>query len=265
MSSMNGPTEKIIRLGFTVIELLAAVLVIATLLAIVIPALASSRRTGTAIKCLTHARSSGIAIFAYQADFKDVFPFQATSLADPSFDNGGLALPYFYQAQHWPLAAKGYLCGQSYCQTQLCPGTATFQREYFTPGNDTGYPESYVFPSDYWLSFTFFTEAARWRAGADPNDLALRRPVRLTEVANPSQKGMLLEVRAYHLQGDQNGAASTISVFAPEGQRKAYTNIFVDGHGAQLVISSMNPGLNVAGAPTPVLTTENGFLGRDVP
>lgn len=262
---MIGPSARKNLLGFTMLELLVCILVIAALLAILLPALASSRRAGTALKCLSNARSSGLAIFAYQSDFKDVFPFQATALADPSFENGGLELPYFYQAQHWPLAAKGYLCGQSYCPTQRCPGTAAYDREYFKPGNDTGYPESYVFPSDYWLSFTFFTDPARWRAGADPNDLTLRRPVRLTEVASPSQKGMLLEVRAYHLSGDQNGPAATISVFSPEGQNKAYTNVFVDGHGAQLVISTMIPGFNVAAAPVPVLTTENGFLGRDVP
>ncbi|QDV91182.1 hypothetical protein RAS2_22720 [Phycisphaerae bacterium RAS2] len=56
------------RAAFTLLELLVAIAIIATLLALLLPALGSARSEGTKVKCLAHLRELGIALSMYSND-----------------------------------------------------------------------------------------------------------------------------------------------------------------------------------------------------
>jgi prepilin-type N-terminal cleavage/methylation domain-containing protein len=62
------------RNAFTLIELLVVISIIALLIAILLPALASAREAGRASACLSQLRQNGIATAAYVTDFRDALP-----------------------------------------------------------------------------------------------------------------------------------------------------------------------------------------------
>jgi prepilin-type N-terminal cleavage/methylation domain-containing protein len=58
------------RRAFTLIELLVVIAVIALLISILLPALASARESGKAIVCLSNMRNIGIGLVSYAQDYK---------------------------------------------------------------------------------------------------------------------------------------------------------------------------------------------------
>jgi prepilin-type N-terminal cleavage/methylation domain-containing protein len=60
--------------AFTLIELLVVISIISLLIAVLLPALASARKSGHAISCASSLRQIGIAGFAYTNDFDGYFP-----------------------------------------------------------------------------------------------------------------------------------------------------------------------------------------------
>jgi prepilin-type N-terminal cleavage/methylation domain-containing protein/prepilin-type processing-associated H-X9-DG protein len=63
--------------GFTLIELLVVISVISLLIAILMPALAASRKSGNRIKCMSTVRQIGLGFGMYTTDFKDSYPITA--------------------------------------------------------------------------------------------------------------------------------------------------------------------------------------------
>ena len=62
------------RRAFTLIELLVVISIIALLIAILLPALGTARKTTRQIQCLSNARQLGFGLFAFAADNKQDMP-----------------------------------------------------------------------------------------------------------------------------------------------------------------------------------------------
>ena len=65
----NPSAQKPIR-GFSLIELLVVISIIALLIALLLPSLASSRRLSIQLLCSSNLRQLGLAFFAYDLDYK---------------------------------------------------------------------------------------------------------------------------------------------------------------------------------------------------
>lgn len=79
--------SRCIKSAFTLIELLVVISIIALLIGILLPALASAREAGLASACLSNLRQTGIALMIYTEDFKGLYPSAFNNHQAPSNSN----------------------------------------------------------------------------------------------------------------------------------------------------------------------------------
>ncbi|MFN7019734.1 MAG: prepilin-type N-terminal cleavage/methylation domain-containing protein [Phycisphaerales bacterium] len=77
MRRRTAPATPDRPLGFTLVELLVAIAVIALLIGILLPALSGARATSRRVACLSNQRQLGLALQMYVSDAKDWTPREA--------------------------------------------------------------------------------------------------------------------------------------------------------------------------------------------
>lgn len=88
--------------GFTLVELLVVIGIIAVLIAILLPALNAARQQAKVVECAAYLRQIGIATHSYAADNRGHIP-------PPRFDNGSRSYNYLYnysQVNAWPVGTE---------------------------------------------------------------------------------------------------------------------------------------------------------------
>jgi prepilin-type N-terminal cleavage/methylation domain-containing protein/prepilin-type processing-associated H-X9-DG protein len=79
MAASSVPAVPTRRAGFTLVELLVVIGIIALLISILLPAMSAAREQGNAIKCLSNVRQLGGAFILYADENKGKLPFPTAS------------------------------------------------------------------------------------------------------------------------------------------------------------------------------------------
>jgi len=248
----NGRSTALSRGGFTLIEALLVIAIIAILVALTLPALSKSRGAATKSRELHLGRQLGLALSAYAAEHRDSFPFFARRRdpLGPITIRGFRVSGRFFQHQRWFWASA------------VVPEYFGADRSIIEPNgradylqNTLGYPE-FIIASNYQITSNAFASADFWRdgpAGAAPwLNLDYLVPTRHSHLAFPSQKALI-----FLGIGGSAGEPSDRLNFVGLGDNSAR---IVDRNSLDPDNAVQRP-WGVAGLP--LEATRNGFAGRD--
>lgn len=223
MSSSRPSTRR--RPAFTLIELLVVIAIIALLIAILLPALAETRRAGQNAVSLSNLRQLTTAIAAYGSENKDalVNPFDSRmstlygggnlwcyiitrrsqnagaggAIWSWRFDDAGYASEMF--AAHWASLLMDYIApGQLRSRVQFAPGDKTVLTRFASYGttdlDNIIWDGSYLYSPTMWLSPDRFKNATTSALNSDDaSGRANWRRNRYDDVVSPQAKVMLWE------------------------------------------------------------------------
>ena len=208
------------RPGFTLVELLVVIGIIALLVSILLPALGKAREQGNAIKCLSNLRQLGIAFVGYTNESRGYYPFHA--------DIGGI------NREDWIY----WQAGRDISESAVARHVGSADRAVFRCPSDDPLNRPRVLTEPYRYSYTF----NYLFASNGPNRL------KSTAVRNATDKVLLVEEDEHSLD-DGNWhpqlVGSTVENFlaARHDRRPAKDGVgrddnrrgnaaFADGHGA---------------------------------
>jgi prepilin-type N-terminal cleavage/methylation domain-containing protein/prepilin-type processing-associated H-X9-DG protein len=164
--------------GFTLVELLVVISIIALLIAVLLPALSKARLAAQSVACLSNLRQQGVAAGVYFAENKDRFPVQYSALSGGTYGN---SLDFAIQSLAYIMNGTSLIDNNAITATKglLCPSAV---RPNWTYGN-YGFNNA----NAGWASaFEPGTGLPRHNLGA-PGD-GLRRGARFGDVVEPSRK-----------------------------------------------------------------------------
>ena len=239
--------------GFTVVELVLVIALVAVLVSLTLPTLAGVRSRARETVSLSNLRSHGSAFAMYASDWDDVWPYitdpDATSNSFLIPGEGVVSISYFGVYAYWTLGLYADYYGGDW-------SSPTFN----VPGSETQGPIS-----SYWYGSVFLTRPDYWRTLTRRDDRSQWSPTRVDEVLYPSDKGLLLEQ-----------TSRPVAFFNPNAGANAYRRIgLVDASATSISESQLRQpianGTGITpGAPNgglvrgmPVLHTVDGVRGRD--
>jgi len=170
-SSTSHIADRTSHIGFTLVELLVVVAIIALLIAILLPSLNKAREAGRSVVCMTHLKQIGQAVIMYAGENNQTLPYGCASFPDGgwlSFDD--LLNPYLggtldLDKQRTNHYLKGNAEKIFLCPSDRLPPKWNVRRSYSLCRN-----------YDRGVAYADFT-----------GDLPLVKTVRLSEIAGPSE------------------------------------------------------------------------------
>jgi len=235
--------------GFTLIEILVSIGVLAILIAILASALAAATTRGREVVTLSNMRQLS-ATFEQYVQVYGAYPYAprgAQFVVSPP-ESGEISIiepPYWDLDVYWTALMHDIAPWPEHFKTWVGPGAVENEEEPWIRGSLTGVPS-------YRLSHTFFARPRLW-APAERDDAAFYREVSPNDVHHPSAKGMLWDAELTHLNADAS---------ADRDQRAI---AFADGHVAVRRMSQASPPPEIPFKPDtlPVQDTPDGARGVD--
>ena len=238
--------------GFTLIELLVVIAIIALLVGILLPALASARRTARNAVSLMNLRSLGTLIATYAAEHKDSFvnPFDTKAPVpwtaviarhnstggaatywsfDQGFDSGRVTERFAY---HWSSLVMNYLSdGQLASRIQFAPSDDGLRHRIPIDQIISG---SWLYEGSYWVSPTTWLSPKRYESATHfaltSSHSSLLRRNRMDEPPFPQAKVMLFERMDFTRRKRINAAGQRVDGAPSWNNPEAETRfVLVDG------------------------------------
>jgi prepilin-type N-terminal cleavage/methylation domain-containing protein/prepilin-type processing-associated H-X9-DG protein len=221
--------------GFTLVELLVVIGIIALLIAVLMPALRKAREAALTTQCLSNQRQNGLAVQQYVHDYKGFLPpyrlFKATTPAVPYHPYFFQYLPAMYQREE--------------NRTMMCPADLFYETQY--GGMRGPYPRLNSGRLDVFYSFAMNRgvphKANPIYIGGIPAEHF--NPGILSKIREPAQ------FQIYHETGSAAMDAYTTSFYGPgffrfdHAGKKRMTVLFADGHSELKGPAEMLPGMPV--------------------
>ena len=134
------------RNAFTLIELLVVISIISLLISILLPALASARKSAEAVSCLSNLRQQGIGWQMYTTDHKEMMVRALGATIEDnapgwysSISNSGLGKPYAYFLRDYlatyDASSVSGTAGIYFCPTNKARGVTVCGAGNSSPGN----------------------------------------------------------------------------------------------------------------------------------
>lgn len=270
--------------GFTLIEVLVAVSIIAVLIGISFPALRGVRKTSEIAACLSNQRTIGVAYSMYVAEQNGSLPIydfqrdpdgvirhelrtESWGYWPESAVYGGIVilLPTDH-AYLWAYPLRTYLTEEAQ-NTGFQAEQITACPRHYQNKKKSDVADPLVFGAEsYTQSPALFTRTDVW---SGTHDVVVNRDyaaVKLASVAHPSNKALLVERASFH-------GARAVEIWNEESER--FNVLAVDGHAERRRAEDSRETVKIVGEragglfcgwnnnPTPYLTTARGAAGVD--
>ena len=246
--------------AFTLLELLAVIAIVALLIAILFPVLASVKQTSSELVCVTRIRNASFAITQYSDENRGFVPFAGytsrpiTNPAQESITVGG---PTGFAYGQWVNILPEYWTGDLWPESMMCPDQPPYD-----PGFTGVWPDvdlltdGYRRQPMYNISAAFHLSPKSLIPDIQIEDMIVQ-PQRIHNVSYPSSKTLLYEFFGYCLEPSPE-------VFY--WQSNAQTHLFatsvvgVDGSAFRYAVRNAIEPANGIG----LSFTMNGIQGRDI-
>ncbi len=198
------PPRRHAGAGFTMIEMLVVIVVLAVLLALALPLLASSRQAGKDAKRLSDMRQIGAAVVAYAKDYEDGFPYIGTP-GDPTapIKVDGVLVPAIYFRAHAMYWAN--LIWPHYLDA---PRAFMERPEVQRHLSLNGVPPDTLILTEIMLTHAAAADAVYWTDDENDEPVSLEfhhyRGMKLSDVFFPSRKGMLMDGTGLSMLDDRD-------------------------------------------------------------